>query len=209
MGHSTGSQDVMHYLLSPDHEFEGENPRPKIIGGILQASVSDREALVEILPPGLYDASVALAHEYVAAGRQEDVLPSASTGNFLSAPICARRWLSLTSPGPEHNGEDDYFSSDLSYERLKATFGKMGGSGASQGERMRISFLFGAEDQYVPERVDKTALVGGWEWFVREGGGIVDEGSGVVKGANHNLNGVPEEVLQDLVKRVVGFLERV
>ena len=162
-----------------------------------------------MLPPGLYDASVALAREYVAAGRQEDVLPSALTGTFFSAPICARRWLSLASPGPEHDGEDDYFSSDLSYERLKATFGKMGAGGRSEDERVRISFLYGDEDQYVPKWVDKEALVEGWESFVKEGGGIVDEGSGVVKGANHSLDGVPEEVLQDVVKKVVGFLERI
>ena len=209
MGHSTGSQDVMHYFISPHHASEAGNPQPKIDGGILQASVSDREALVETLPPGVYDASVALAREYVATGRAEDVLPSASTSECFSAPICARRWLSLTSPGPEHDGEEDYFSSDLSYERLKSTFGKMGANKASGGGPVRISFLYGGADQFVPAWVDKAGLVRKWEGFVKEGGGIVDEGSGIVEGASHNLDGVPEAVLKDLVARVVGFLERV
>jgi hypothetical protein len=37
---------------------------------------------------------------------------------------------------------------------------------------------------------------------------VVDSAhGGVVRSASHNLNGNPEEVVNDLVKRVVGFLE--
>src|ERR1700722_18399349 len=39
MGHSTGSQDVLHYL------YHGARKRPVIDGAILQAPVSDREML--------------------------------------------------------------------------------------------------------------------------------------------------------------------
>jgi hypothetical protein len=38
MGHSTGSQDVIHYLTSPS-----SSTRPKVDGGIMQAPASDRE----------------------------------------------------------------------------------------------------------------------------------------------------------------------
>jgi hypothetical protein len=47
-----------------------------------------------------------------------------------------------------------------------------------------------------------------WTRIIREGGGVVDsQNGGVVPGAHHNLNGDPEEVVADLVKRVVGFVE--
>ena len=205
MGHSTGSQDVMHYFVSPEDSKEegGKGKRPNVEGGIMQASVSDREALEESMPDGLYEKSVKVAREYVKEGKGEDVLPYSTTEGYLDTPVSARRWLSLLSPGPEHSGEDDYFSSDLEDERLQRTFGKMGAQGA------RISILYGEKDQYVPERVDRKALVGKWERFVREGGGVVDSGSGIVQGANHNLEGVPETVTRDLVARVRGFVEKV
>lgn len=38
MGHSTGSQDVIHYLTSP-----GYSKRPSVLGGIMQAPASDRQ----------------------------------------------------------------------------------------------------------------------------------------------------------------------
>ena len=78
----------------------------------------------------------------------------------------------------------------------------MGGSG------VHISFLYGEKDQYVPDFVDKEALVEKWESFVREGGGYVDEGSGIIEGANHTLLDVPKEVTENLCNRVVGFLKR-
>lgn len=42
MGHSTGSQDVIHYLSSPQSDDER---RPEVDGGIMQAPASDREGL--------------------------------------------------------------------------------------------------------------------------------------------------------------------
>ena len=38
MGHSTGSQDVIHYLTGP-----GAKSRAKVLGGIMQAPASDRQ----------------------------------------------------------------------------------------------------------------------------------------------------------------------
>ena len=42
MGHSTGSQDVIHYLSSKS------SSRPKVDGGIMQAPVSDREYFEQV-----------------------------------------------------------------------------------------------------------------------------------------------------------------
>ena len=200
MGHSTGCQDVMYYLISPT---KGGEERPKIDGGIMQASVSDREALLLLLGVEAYEKSVEVAQEYVKAGRGEDTLSMDSTSGFLHTPVCARRLLSLASPPPDHDGEDDFYSSDLPDERLRRTFGKIGSTGTP------VSILFSGRDQFVPDSVDKVALVERWEKMIREGGGTVDKGSGIVKGANHDLEDVPEEVTQDLVERVRGFAERV
>jgi len=194
MGHSTGCQDVMEYLVGPDHAT-----RPKIDGGILQASVSDREAMGLMLSKEQYASTNALAASMVADGRGEDVLPFAATHGFFDSPVCARRWLSLASPG--HDGVDDYFSSDLSDEQLDKTFGSL-------PRESRLCILYSGNDEYVPEYVDKAALVRKWVGVVKAGGGDVDENhSGVLEGATHDLRSNPEEVVQSLVRRVVGFLE--
>ncbi|KAI9875428.1 MAG: hypothetical protein M1830_008476 [Pleopsidium flavum] len=193
MGHSTGCQDAMHYLVGPDAKA-----RPPIEGAIIQASVSDREAMVELLP--VYEESVKAAKDLVRAGQAEELLPFSVTGGFLGTPICARRWLSLASP--EKDGEDDYFSSDLEDEQLQNTFGRL-------PARSPLCILYSESDEYVPEFVDREAVVNRWMEFVRLGVGVVDEKhSGLLKDATHSLNGNPAEVVQDLIKRVVGFLQR-
>jgi pimeloyl-ACP methyl ester carboxylesterase len=199
LGHSTGAQQVMHYLCSPTQP--GEEPRPAIAGAILQGGISDREAIVDQMSPADYDAGVALARSYVDNGRGGDVLPSMMTSAFFPSPVSADRWLSLASP--DHDGEDDYFSSDLEDERLRQTFGKVGASGA------RVSILFSGEDEHVPKWVDKAGLVNRWVKFVQAGKGIVDEDTGVIPGADHTLSKAPPEVVQDLFWRIVRFLSRV
>ena len=197
LGHSTGSQQVMHYLLS-------ENKLPPIDGGILQSGISDRELLTSLglISREKYDSACKLAQSYVDKGQGDDILPySVTRPAFQSAPVSARRWLSLASPGPLHDGEDDYFSSDFDDQRLAKTFGKMGKGG------MRLMFLFGGADQYVPGHVDREKLVGRWHHHVRQGGGIIDEGSGIVEKASHTLE-EGGEGMDDLVARVVAFLKR-
>ena len=195
LGHSTGSQQIMHYLLS-------KPALPKVDGAIFQASASDREVMTMFLPPSSYDSSCALAQSYIDEGRADDILPfSATKLLFMSAPVSAKRFLSLASPGPLHAGEDDYFSSDLEDKRLEKTFGALGKTVT------RLSFLFSGRDQYVPSTVDKMKMVERWHEHVRRGGGVIDERSGVVGGATHTLK-EGGKGLEDLVKRVVGFLER-
>ena len=195
LGHSTGSQQIMHYLLS-------QPILPDIDGAIFQGSVSDRETLTMSLPHSEYEAACLLAQKYIDEGRGEDILPfSVTKSSFTSAPVSAKRFLSLASPGPLHAGEDDYFSSDLADEKLEKTFG------ALRNMAVRICFLYSGSDQYVPESVDKVRTVERWHEYVRNGSSVVDEGSGVVDGATHTLI-EGGKGLEDLVKRVVGFLER-
>ena len=196
LGHSTGSQQVIHYLLS-------DLDVPPIDGGIMQAGASDREAILMFVSQPDYDSTCRLAQSYVDDGRGEDILPFKVTEQvFLHSPVSAKRWLSLASPGPLHNGEDDYFSSDLDDERLQKTFGQVGKKGA------RLMFLFGGADQFVPATIDRIGLVEKWHRHVRQGGGVVDQASGVVEKASHTVK-EGGEGLHDLLGRILGFLENV
>jgi len=68
--------------------------------------------------------------------------------------------------------------------------------------------LFSGSDEYVPSSIDKHKLVQRWISIVKRGEGKVDEqNSGVMDGASHNLDGNPPEVVDGLVKRVLGFLD--
>ena len=193
-GHSTGSQDVLHYLIS-------DGQRPSIHGGILQAPASDREFLTSIIAPDQYESAIKVAREYISDGRGEDILPISVITSFYPSPVSANRFISLTSPGPDHAGEDDYFSSDFNDERLKRTFGKAGSRGT------RLSILYSGNDQYVPDAVDKVGLVEKWIKHIQEGGGVVDEDAGIIPGATHTLKGGGEPT-EDLKRRVLGFIDR-
>ena len=194
LGHSTGSQQAMHYSIHPG------SPRPQIDGVIFQASVSDRETLASLLSSDDYQSACAIAQSYISEGRGEDVLPfKLTTSLFQTAPMSARRWISLASP--DHKGEDDYFSSDFDDQRLGEIFGELAKTGK------KISFLYSGSDQYVPSMIDKSKLVEKWHEHVRRTGGNVDRASGVIPGASHTLK-EGGKALEDLVERVIGFLER-
>ncbi|KAI9851018.1 MAG: hypothetical protein M1838_004629 [Thelocarpon superellum] len=197
MGHSTGCQDTVRYISGPIVA----GPRPAVDGVILQAGASDREALLHVFPAERVAHSVTVAEEMIAQGKGEEILPSDVTGNFFDTPCCARRWLSLASP--RHDGEDDYFSSDLTDAQLQQTFGRFPPGSP-------LCLLYSGADQYVPSFVDKELLLKRWKDTVTKNGGVVDEQSSVVvKGASHNLNGDDDAVVNSLVERVVGFVKRV
>ena len=201
LGHSTGCQDTMHYLTS-----EGAAQRPKIDGAILQAPVSDREGMAMLMGDMQeeHDEAVEMAREWVAEGKGDDVLPNERTIYFYGkhAAVSANRFLSLMSPGPEHDGEDDYFSSDLGPERLRKTFGKVGASGVP------IMLLNGSADEYLPPHVDPEALLEKWRAVLKEGNAVVDEGSAVVAGADHQLAQCNDAVRDDVFKRMLAFISR-
>lgn len=161
-------------------------------GCILQASVSDREAIAMDMPASELDSTNAFAQNWCKEGKGEHILPlSLTASNFGRNPVTARRWVSLACEG----GEDDYFSSDLPDSTLQNTFGKID---------KPLLILYGEKDEYVPETVDRKALVNKWIPFVK---GRVDEQSKeLLGGASHNLNGDDEDIVAELVKRVVRFL---
>jgi pimeloyl-ACP methyl ester carboxylesterase len=201
MGHSTGCQDIMEYLVG-----EGKESRNGIDGAILQAGVSDREAWDAMAAS---DAElqqtlkklVATSKGFIDEEKEREIVPHEgnAVAKLFGAPITAYRLYSLLAPG----GDDDYFSSDLSDTTLANTFGKI-----PKGSPMM--FIWGSEDPYVPAHVDKEKILKRWTDAVRQGGGVVNDiHGGVVKGAQHNLNDDPEDVVQDLVMRVLNFLKEI
>jgi pimeloyl-ACP methyl ester carboxylesterase len=199
MGHSTGCQDIMEYLVG-----EGKESRYSIDGAILQAGVSDREAWQdmvkadEVMKKQLEELN-SKAYALIKEGKGEEIMPLEDNpvAKEFGAPISAYRLDSLL----RLRGDDDYFSSDLDDADLALTLGKI-------PKESPMMFLWGSEDPYVPAHVDREGILKRWTDVVRQGNGVVDDAhGGVIKGAHHNLNDDPKEVVQDLVDRVLGFLK--
>ena len=99
MGHSTGCQDIIHYLRQI-------KKHPKIIRVILQGPVSDRQYLCR-----LSSTKEQLDYCYKNKQNVEEWLP-----RYLhDPPLTIQRCLSLN----EKNSIEDFFSSDLNDEELK------------------------------------------------------------------------------------------
>ncbi|PLB52983.1 DUF1749-domain-containing protein [Aspergillus steynii IBT 23096] len=220
MGHSTGSQDVLHYLYSanplpqrsPDQEAGLDLKhltRPALDGAIMQAPMSDREAVQHLGQTssepnefrGAYDQLV----NFARLQDPTEILPLKLTGKVGfpgDTPINARRFLSLTSPdSPADPALDDLFSSDLSDQRLAETFGVVPERGLV---RAKLMALYSGSDEYAAPWVDKEALMKRWEAAINAGGvDKWDENSAVVAGASHN---VKAEGQAELVERVLRYL---
>lgn len=195
MGHSTGCQDIMEFLTGI------RSARAAIDGAILQAPVSDREALKEDMDEETIKNILTTSREWIDAGRKNDVLPESVDDKYFgkASTVTAYRWYSILSPG----GDDDYFSSDLSDERLQATFGII-------KKESPLLILYSGADENAPPSVDLKALTEKWVGFVTRGGGFADtEHGGVVSGASHNFDADDGDVIEDLCKRVRGFLSKV
>ncbi|KAI9687841.1 MAG: hypothetical protein M1822_001921 [Bathelium mastoideum] len=207
MGHSTGCQDIIEYLCGGAHvDIQGLNGAPRVArnpveAAILQAPVSDREALELSVPAASLADAVTVAENLVAEKRSHEIMPSALTMQALGpAPVSAARFLALASPGPKHAGADDYFSSDLDEARLGTTFGRI-----PRGVQLQV--LMSEADEHVPERVDKEALVERWKEMVVA---VWDEDGGVIDGARHGLDGEESEhAVRNVIGRVLRLLERV
>ncbi|KAJ5683287.1 Fusarinine C esterase sidJ [Penicillium macrosclerotiorum] len=223
MGHSTGSQDVLHYLYAPNPVPKTEIDlglqyltRPAIDGAIMQAPVSDREATLLKLKTANEPNEVRGAYDQLvdAAKRQpwtpdghDSLLPldmTARLGLPGGAPISARRFLSLVSPdSPAIPSQDDLFSSDLNEMRLQETFGVIGTRGLLNS---KLCALYSGSDEYCPPWVDKQHLMQRWKQATEAGGTPWDENSGVISGASHNAKDVGQK---DLVDRVLRYLKSV
>ena len=229
MGHSTGSQDVLHYLYCGK-----DSERPTVDGAILQAPVSDRESLnVHIADAEdadelrkVYDECVKQAKS-IQDQRGSPSLPRYLTGRlgYGRTFISASRFLSLASPdSPDKPSLDDLFSSDLSDEHLRSTFGVVGararlrklssseqathngGDNTSDSDpKPSLLILISGADEYVPKSIDKANLLARWRTALESGGASLSPSSGVVDSATHNGTGV-EGKETDLVERCLNYL---
>jgi hypothetical protein len=232
MGHSTGSQDVLHYLSKPNPHTSKPAFDPglhhvrrlAVDGAIMQAAVSDREVIQLLLNlkdgwgdknqselRALYEEMVAKARKAESSEQLSDTLmPLDMTACIYPSnnPISCRRFLSLVSPkSPQSPSEDDVFSSDLGDEQLRGTFGMIKERGLLNGKLLVLS---SGADQSVPDWVDKEGLLSRWKNITNHGGKEQiwdDVHSGVIPGASHALSN-DDQVgpRKDLVRRVMGYL---
>lgn len=139
LGHSTGCQDVVRYLRVGRHAKQ-------VCGAVLQAPVSDREALEAA---GADREEVQkyrdMADEMIADARGNEAMPCAAA-LLLGPPhlVTAYRFASLAG----RMTDDDMFSSDLTDDELKEKLG-----------HVAVPTLIAAslDDEYVPESVDAKA----------------------------------------------------
>lgn len=192
MGHSTGCQDAMHYITKA--RYQSNFPLvAEVDGVILQAPVSDQEnfrkddAEFDELVKGVYE-------EYILQGRENEILPNKYRKMLFNTPVTAYRFYSLTSK----RGDDDYFSSYLTDEDYKNTFGKV---------TTPLLVLYSGSDKFVPEFVNKEELMEKWKqatdpqyWSVH---------SKIIKGADHDLGEGSDkdvDVIEDLLITVADFV---
>jgi pimeloyl-ACP methyl ester carboxylesterase len=124
MGHSTGCQDIIHYLRQGEID-------PKIVEVILQGPVSDRQYLSR-----LSSTKDQLNYCYQNPNNLNEWLP-----RYLhEPPLTIQRCLSLN----QINSQEDLFSSDLTDEQLKNIY---------QNISIPILWIWSKQDEYVPDDI--------------------------------------------------------
>lgn len=103
MGHSTGCQDCLEYVLRY-HQDSGEGEKGeeegKVEGIILQGPVSDREAIKMSVDAGELERSLRAAEEMVRQGKEGEVMPTDKMPQgWRGSPVTAYRWGSLAGVG--------------------------------------------------------------------------------------------------------------
>ncbi|KAL5701713.1 hypothetical protein ACHQM5_027023 [Ranunculus cassubicifolius] len=169
VGHSTGCQVIVHYM--------GTNAACSraVRAVILQAPVSDREYKATLPETA---AMIDLASSMIKEGRANDLMPREADPE---APMTAYRYHSLCA----YMGDDDLFSSDLSDDQLKTRLGHMSST--------PCQVIFSMADEYVPEYVDKKALV---ERLCKALGGAEKV---EIEWGNHSLSNRVVEVVQAII----------
>ncbi|KAI1615623.1 hypothetical protein EDD36DRAFT_193158 [Exophiala viscosa] len=216
MGFSTGCQDVMHYLCSP-------GSRPRISGAIIQAPVSDREAILDEIKTNpsaktAYDHALSIARATSAEKHKTTILPTNLTKHLIgSAPLTVSRFLSLVSPdSPAHPAMDDYFSSDLSDQRYLDTFGRIGSLDFLQPSKpdtpKSILILEGGSDASVPSHINKDLLLARWKTAIESAGRArMSPHSMIISNSKHDISGESIECriarLVDMRRAVLHFLD--
>ncbi|KAF4123188.1 Protein of unknown function (DUF1749) [Geosmithia morbida] len=179
-GHSTGCQDCIEYA-----NYEKNQTEP-VDGFILQAPVSDREFLVAQEPN--WKDCLEAAEQAIAEGKADWCLPPAKVPKALGSYMTAYRLRSFLA----RDGDDDYFSSDLSDDQVRKYWGRF---------KSPVLVAHSEKDEYVPGHVDQEALSKRY----REASPLVSPLSGLIPNTGHTVK--HEEAREWLAKRVGEFLE--
>ncbi|BEI83793.1 hypothetical protein CcaverHIS002_0403970 [Cutaneotrichosporon cavernicola] len=182
MGHSTGSQDVIHLLTT----LGG------VEGGIMQAPVSDREHFSVDPTTKAWTDMLPIATKMVDEGKGKEIIPGFDKVGGMN--MSAYRLWSLMSS----SGDDDYFSSDLPdtadgvhKHPLDGSFGAL---------NVPALALFSEKDEYghVP---DVEAHLARWREAAK---GRLE--TRIVRGANHAVEDAAH--WPDLCAATVGWLQK-
>lgn len=172
LGHSTGCQDIVHYMRS------NAACSRAVRAAILQAPVSDREFRATLPETaGMID----LASKLISEGQGSELMPREANPD---SPITAYRFHSLCA----YMGDDDMFSSDLSDDQLKQRLGHMSNT--------PCQVIFSMADEYVPDYVDKKALV---QRLCKALGGAEKV---EIEWGNHSLSNRVDEAVQAIMQFV-------
>ncbi|KAL3507985.1 hypothetical protein ACH5RR_033367 [Cinchona calisaya] len=174
LGHSTGCQDIVHYMRTNSACSRA------VRAAILQAPVSDREYNATLPETA---SMIDLASKMISEGLGSELMPWEANRDV---PITAYRYHSLCA----YNGDDDLFSSDLSEDQLKQRLGHM--------SHTPCQIIFSMADEYVPEYVDKKALV---DRLCRAMGGAEKV---EIEWGNHALS----NRVQEAVQAIINFVKR-
>ncbi|KAK2761899.1 esterase lipase [Colletotrichum kahawae] len=181
MGHSTGCQDSVEYTKHKEDPVDGF---------ILQGPASDRESIADFITSDLYKKGVDLAEKMIAEGKAGEAMPTDHLPSLFDTPITAYRWHALAAKG----GDDDYFSSDLDESFVSSVW---------QRFEQPVMALHSAEDEFVPAKIDKQALVDSW----KKTSPRVHHLSGVIPGASHAVK--QPEAQEWLAGRVMEFIQQI
>ncbi|KAK0646509.1 hypothetical protein B0T16DRAFT_458422 [Cercophora newfieldiana] len=189
MGHSTGCQDCLEYASRTGGDVM------EVDGYVLQGPVSDREAIGLGVGEGELKGGLEVAEGLVKSGKGGEVLSRGLLPEeWRGSPVTAYRWWSLAGVG----GDDDYFSSDLSDEKLASIWNAV---------QKPVLILPSGADEFVPAAVDVPGMVEKWKGFCRPG--MASDLSGLIPGANHRADDAQaQEWLADRVARFLEGLEK-
>ncbi|RKP04797.1 hypothetical protein THASP1DRAFT_33395 [Thamnocephalis sphaerospora] len=162
IGHSTGSQQTLHYA-----RFGSQ--RKYLAGGVLQAALSDREYYVSSMPDHAH--WVQMATQMRAQGQGQEMMPRRA---FSFAAVTADRFFSLCARG----GDDDMFSSDLTPTELAAIYKPVS---------VPLAMVLSGSDEYMPKNVSAESLLANQK-AAYSGFTLMK----VVPGADHIVSGAPQ-----------------
>lgn len=126
---------------------------------------------------------------------------------FGPVPMNVSRFLSLASPSsPEKPSDEDFFSKDLTDQRLRSTFGEIGRrgvlvAGKSSGRKTsttsldsfdagepRVLVLMSDSDEFAGG-IDQKQLLGRWKTAMMGSGAEIHGDSAVILNALHDIGG--------------------